>query len=125
MSKTEKRKLGDLGEDIASRFYVKRGYTILDRNYLRPWGEIDLVLKKTKTLYFVEVKTVSREPGKSMYRPEENVHHSKLKRLHRAIQTYVVEKKVGEAEWQIDVACVYIDRPSKKAHVELIENVIL
>ena len=60
------------------------------------------------------------------YRPEENVHPGKLKRLHRAIQTYLLERRVPEdKEWQVDVACVYLDFSTRKAHVEVLENVIL
>jgi Holliday junction resolvase-like predicted endonuclease len=59
MPKTEKRKTGDLGEDIASMFLMKQGFIVVERNYLRKWGEIDIVAKKDRTLHFVEVKTVS------------------------------------------------------------------
>ncbi len=59
MAKTEKRKTGDLGEEIAVMFLMKQGFSIVERNYLRKWGEIDIVAKKDGTLYFVEVKTVS------------------------------------------------------------------
>jgi len=56
---TEKRKTGDLGEDIAMMFLVKRGFKIVERSHLRKWGEIDIIAKKDDKLYFVEVKTVS------------------------------------------------------------------
>jgi Holliday junction resolvase-like predicted endonuclease len=59
MAITEKRKTGDLGEDIAAMFLVKQGFRITERNYLRKWGEIDIIAKKEGKLYFVEVKTVS------------------------------------------------------------------
>jgi Holliday junction resolvase-like predicted endonuclease len=59
MATTEKRKTGDLGEDIAERFLMKQGYRIVERNYLRKWGEIDIIAKKDGKLYFVEVKTVT------------------------------------------------------------------
>lgn len=59
MSITEKRKTGDLGENIVGMFLVKQGFKIAERNYLRKWGEIDIIAKKGDTLYFVEVKTVS------------------------------------------------------------------
>lgn len=59
MPKTEKRKTGDLGEDIAAMFLMKQGFCIVERNYLRKWGEIDIIAKKAERLYFVEVKTVS------------------------------------------------------------------
>lgn len=59
MPKTAKRKIGDFGEDIAEMFLVKRGFKILERNHLRKWGEIDIIAKKSRRLYFIEVKTVS------------------------------------------------------------------
>lgn len=59
MAITEKRKTGDLGEDIAAMFLVKQGFSVVERNYLRKWGEIDIIAKKDGVLYFVEVKTVS------------------------------------------------------------------
>jgi hypothetical protein len=59
-------------------------------------------------------------------RPEENMHPAKLKRLYRTIQTYLLDKKIGEShEWQIDLACVLLDFSTRKAKIELIENVIL
>ena len=121
--KTPKRQLGDTGEGVACRYLEGRGYKILERNYLRPWGEIDIIAEKGQKISFVEVKSVSRETA---YRPEENVHPSKLKRLHRAIQTFLLDHKVPEDRpWQIDVACVYLDFSTRRARVEMIENVIL
>ncbi len=135
MAKTAKRTIGDTGEGVACTYLEQRGFKVVDRNYLKPWGEIDIVARKAKKLYFVEVKTVtrdtSREKGRGegtrvTYRPEDNVHPAKLKRLHRAIQTYLLDYKVAEAtDWQIDVACVYLDFTTHKARVEMLENVIL
>ncbi|MBX4181397.1 YraN family protein, partial [Candidatus Parcubacteria bacterium] len=58
-NRTEKRKLGDIGENIACDFLKNRGYTIVERNYLRKWGEIDIVARKGEVIHFVEVKSVS------------------------------------------------------------------
>lgn len=130
MEKTQKRKIGDLGEDVASKCLEKRGYVVLGRNYLKPWGEIDIIAQKERKLHFVEVKTVSREAKEDVtrgtVRPEENMHKKKVMRLNRAIQTYLLEKKVAQnIEWQIDLACVYLDFSTHRARVELLENIIL
>jgi putative endonuclease len=139
MAKTIKRQVGDVGEGVACTYLKDRGYCVLERNYLKPWGEIDIVAQKAHKLHFIEVKSVSVTHGggvshgtgegngsRGTYRPEENVHPAKLKRLHRAIQTYLIDHKVPqEREWQIDVACVYLDFGSRKAKVEVLENVIL
>ena len=120
-----KKKIGALGENVACRFLVKRGLKVLDRNYSKKWGEIDIVAKKDKIFHFIEVKTVvSRETDK--YRPEENVHYQKLKRLSRVIQTYLLDKKVShETEWQIDVLAVFLDIENKKAKFRFTENIII
>lgn len=125
MAKSEKRIIGDLGEDIAVKYLENKGFSVMERNYWRPWGEIDIVCNNGDTVHFVEVKSVSREPNNRGIRPEENMHPAKLKRLHRAVQTYLMEKKVdGNALWQIDLLCVYLEPEKKKAHVEVLENVV-
>ena len=59
---SEKRRLGNLGEDIVEMFLVKRGYKIIDRNYLKKWGELDIVAKHNNEVVFFEVKSkVTRE----------------------------------------------------------------
>lgn len=131
-NKTGKRKFGDIGEDIASRFLEKRGFEIIDRNYLRKWGEIDIVAKKSEVIHFIEVKSVSRETitengpqqTKDGYRPEDNLHPWKLKRLSRVIQTYLLQKDIN-SDWQFDVVTVKISQKDRLARVEIIENIIL
>ncbi len=123
MAKTAKRQLGDKGEEVVCKYLESRGYVILERNYWKPWGEIDIVAEKASKLSFVEVKSVSRE---SSFRPEENMHPAKIKRLHRAIQTYLLDHKVPEHKpWQLDLACAFLDFSTHKARVELLENVVL
>lgn len=126
MAKTEKRRLGDLGEEMAAKFLVERGFEILDRNYLKKWGEIDIVARKQGKLHFLEVKTaavdmaVLRETG---IRPEENVHEKKLERLSRAISSYLAEKRLGDTDWQIGVLVSYIDVRQGKGRVKYISDI--
>ena len=129
-----RKKIGEKGESIAGEFLEGKGFTILARNYLKKWGEIDIVAKKGKILRFVEVKTVSRDlSGVSRenvsrvtgeYRAEENVHPWKIKRLHRAIESYLLEHNLDN-EWQIDVVAIDLDLSNKKAKVRFIENIVL
>ncbi|MHB0978352.1 MAG: YraN family protein [Minisyncoccota bacterium] len=132
--RTEKRKLGDLGENIACDYLERHGFEILDRNYLRKWGELDIVAEKKGIIHFIEVKSVSHVTlsmnvthvtPTDTYRPEENVHPWKLKRLSRAMQTYILEKRLDDREFQLDIITVKIDQNSRKARVEMIENVVI
>lgn len=117
-----KRKVGDVGEGVVCNYLQKKGFEILERNYWKPWGEVDIVAKKADILRFIEVKSISR----GTVRPEENMHPGKLKRLHRAIQTYLLDRKVSEEMgWQVDLACVRLDFSTRRARVELFENIVL
>lgn len=108
---------------MACEFLKQKGYKILDRNYRKKWGEIDIVAKKDDIIHFVEVKSVSRVTG---YLPEENIHPWKRKRLGRAIQTYLLEKKISEdLEWQTDSLAVFLDFKTRKAKFRFLENIIL
>ena len=119
------KKIGSFGEKMAIMFLMKHNFDVLDKNYNKKWGEIDIVAKKGKILHFVEVKSVVSH-GTMGYTPEENVHTWKLKRLARVIQTYLLEKKVPhETEWQIDVIAVFLDAKNKKASFRFTENVIM
>ena len=120
--RTEKRKLGDIGENIACEFLKRRGFEIVDRNYLRKWGEIDIVARKEGIIRFVEVKTVSGVT--SGYRAEDNMHPWKLKRLSRVMQTYMLDKRL-DCDWQLDLITVKLDENTRKARVEMIENIII
>ena len=119
---TEKQKIGKLGEDIATRFLVKRGYTIIERNYLKRTGEIDIICIKDNKLYFVEVKSVSRENiTNDSYRPEDNIHGAKIMRLNRTIETYLMEKMLDN-DWEIIAIVVSIEIKAKTAKVKILDN---
>ncbi|MEK7461949.1 MAG: YraN family protein, partial [Patescibacteria group bacterium] len=98
------------------------GFEILERNYLKKWGEIDIVTKKKGSIHFIEVKSVTSNTAG--YRPEDNMHPWKLKRLARAMQTYLLDRKL-DCDWQLDLVTVKIDQQNRNARVELIENIVI
>ena len=136
---SETQKIGEIGENIAVKFLVKHGFSIIDRNYTKKWGEIDIVAEKGNKLYFIEVKSVSRETlntfipksfnssdERYQYRPEDNMHPWKLKRLSRTIQTYLLSKRIpDEKEWQVDLFVVYLSQKERKARVKVVSDIIL
>lgn len=51
------RHLGRMGERRARWFYLVRGYRMLARNLRTAAGEVDLVLRRGRTIVIAEVKT--------------------------------------------------------------------
>jgi len=134
--KGEKNKVGSYGEDIAANYLKKLGHTILDTNYLKKWGEIDVVSRETtenkQIVHFVEVKTVSYETRADLekavsygtWRPEENVHLAKIQRMNRTIESWLMEKNC-DLDWEIDVVAVRVVPREKYASVKYIPNIIV
>lgn len=124
-------KIGETGENVATRFLMKHGFRIMDRNYRKKWGEIDIVAKKGGELHFIEVKSVSRETlefvtHETSHRPEDNVHYRKRQRLARTIETYLLEKQGrSDSKWIFDVVVVYVSLKEKRTKINYIENIVL
>jgi Holliday junction resolvase-like predicted endonuclease len=122
------------------KYLENRGFKILDRNYLRKWGELDIVAEKDKIVHFIEVKSVSCENNlKNMainrqnvsretsngYRAEDNMHSFKTKRLRRIIETYIeAHDFMEDMDFQCDLAVVKIYMSDRIARVSLIENIV-
>ncbi len=125
-SKTQK--IGELGEDIAVRYLERKGYLIVERNYTKKWGEIDIVAKYKNKIYFIEVKSKTvhtlDEIKNDTYNPAENMHYKKQLRTKRTIQTYLLERRVN-IDWQFDLALVFLEMDSRIARVNLMQDIIL
>lgn len=122
------QKIGELGEGVACMFLVKRGFSILERNYTKKWGEIDIIAQKGEKRYFIEVKSKSVSSLDVLHvtsRPEEGMHSWKMKRLRRVVETYLISQRLGYVEWQFDLLVVFLDIDGRKARVEVVENIIL
>ena len=131
-NKTPRRNTGDRGENIVCKFLVKQGFVIVERNHWRKWGEIDIVAKNLKDsiIHFIEVKSGIRDFSREValddsYSPADNITYEKKKRFVRIIQTYVLENKLEECDWQADVILAYLDSGSDKYEIEVLEDIDL
>ena len=59
----------------------------------------------------------------SSYRPEEQVHPVKLRKVARTAELYMAEKG-DERDFQIDVVGVFLDMKTRKARCRLFEQVL-
>ncbi len=127
--KHDHNKVGSIGEDVATKYLQKEGFSIIERNYNRKWGEIDIVCSRNKKLHFVEVKSVSRENvthETSDFRPEEKVDGRKRARLRRAIETWLSERGVScETLFQVDLLVVFLNLATKEAGIKEVKDIII
>jgi putative endonuclease len=98
--KDPRRQLGDAGEDLAAAALKKQGYQILERNYVTPLGEIDLIARHRGELVFIEVKTRRSDKFQD---PRDAVTPAKQARLQRLADYYLQRKRLGEVEIRFDV----------------------
>ncbi len=91
--KSDNKKTGKLGEDLASSFLEKKGYRIVERNFSTRFGEIDIICYDGKILVFVEVKT---KIGHDFGEPEEMVNKGKLSQIKRMGEVYIEMKTASK-----------------------------
>lgn len=103
---TRKREVGDFGEEITASYLEKNCYRILDRNYSKPYGEIDIIAIKGDVISFVEVKT--RKSDDFAYAAEA-VDFYKQERIKRASQAFLMERKLTDFLISFDISEVYLD----------------
>lgn len=128
----KKNEIGAYGELIAANYLKKLNFRVVETNYLKKWGEIDIVAHGTGFVHFVEVKAVSYETKEQLsqaisrgtYKPEDNIHKKKVLRLNRAIESWIMENNYSGA-WEIDVIAVRVVPSIKYATVKYIPNVII
>ncbi|PJA01307.1 hypothetical protein COX75_00090, partial [bacterium (Candidatus Gribaldobacteria) CG_4_10_14_0_2_um_filter_33_15] len=120
------KEIGILGEKIAEKYLKEKGYKILEKNFKRKWGEIDIVAKKKNKLIFFEVKTLQQTPDE-IFLPEDEVDFKKKKQLRKITQIYLSEKKIPlESDYQIDILAIRLPPRAglSKMKIEHFENAI-
>ncbi len=130
--KKNTKKTGDLGERIARKYLQDNGFIIVDTNFWRKWGEIDILAKKNNAIHFIEVKTISYETkGKlghalqsGSWRPEEQVTSRKLNHMRKAIETWISDTQY-KGEIVVDVLALRIVPNEAYAMINFIENVLI
>jgi putative endonuclease len=113
----EKKELGKKGEEIAIRFLKKKGYRILERNYVCKMGEMDIIAREKDTLAFVEVKT---RTSTTFGPPQLAVNLTKQMQLSKVALHFLKEKKLEDVKARFDVVAILL-RPEGE-EIELIKD---
>jgi putative endonuclease len=110
--------IGKRGEDLARKYFQKKGYAIVDRNFRSRHGEIDLIIRKNKAFRFVEVKFRSTT---EFGLPQESVVKHKQQRIRNATLLWLKRRHLSlECEIHFDVLA--ISRDAGKLVYEYIED---
>lgn len=121
---TNQTDFGAWAENYVAQYLNTRSYEIIERNYRKKWGEIDIIARKDGILIFVEVK--ANKNNVAGFEPEQRVNREKLKRLNRAIQTYLAAKKYPrEQDWQIDIVSLTLDKNRGVVKIKHFKNIEL
>jgi putative endonuclease len=113
--------LGHVGEEIAARELIRRGYTVRERNWRSAEGELDIVAEHDRLLVFVEVRT---RRGDRFGTPEESITPAKRAHLIATAQAYLQSHSLEDRDWRIDVVAVEMSAPGDLLRVDVIENAI-
>lgn len=113
--------LGDQGEMLAAAYLEKQGYAIVEKNFKCLLGEIDLIAKKGKRIFFVEVKTRRSD---AFGLPAEAVNLMKQKKLFKIAAWY--QKERNNQQEPISFAVIAILWPEgKKPEVTFIPDAFM
>lgn len=112
--------LGNYGEEVAVKYLQKQGYKILERNFRKGYGEIDIVAKQNETVVFVEVKTrIGEKYGPAV----EAITPWKIRALKRSALFYkMLHPELPEA-LRIDFVAIDLSPAREVRKIELIENI--
>ena len=98
-----RRERGIAGEDAAAAWYEANGYEVLARNWRCREGELDLVVRRIRTIVFCEVKARVNDVFGA---PAEAVNHLKRQRLRVLAAKWLEDSPIRPREIRFDVVSV-------------------
>ncbi len=110
------QKKGRLGEDLAVKYLIDKGYEIVQRNYRVGRYEIDIIGKKEDVLYFFEVKSNFCNDESS---PLIRIDESKRNHLYRAAFGYIQEQPHC-GDFEVMGVSVNVNLKTKVAQIEVV-----
>src|SRR4030067_2650176 len=113
----EKKELGKKGEELALRFLKKKGFRIIEKNYVCKMGEMDIIAREKDTLVFVEVKT---RTSTTFGPPQLAVNPKKQSQMSKVALNFLKEKRLGDVKARFDVVAILLGPRGEE--IELIRD---
>jgi putative endonuclease len=114
------RTVGKRGEDIATEYLLKKGFTILTRNFSTRYGELDIIAKKDNKISFVEVKTRS---STAYGQPYEAITPRKVHHLKYACELYLLKNKIKDCKLSLDGISILLNLDGSVREIRHLENI--
>ncbi len=105
----QKKITGRAGEKAVADYIKSRRMNVVEKNYVTPFGEIDIIAEDDDYIVFIEVKTRS---GDRYGAPSEAVDKTKRKHIVDSAKYYLKVTNSTEAFTRFDVAEVFSDNGS-------------
>ncbi len=102
---------GRIGEELAAKHLLAKGYDILEINWRYRRAEVDIIARIGITLVLVEVKTRSTE---FFGLPESFVTEKKQQQLSKAAEAYCTKHTDGKMDVRYDIIAVIINQHENK-----------
>lgn len=115
----DRQALGRVGEAAAVELLLRRGYTIVARNFRTSFGEIDLIAEHRGTTVFVEVKTRTTDAYGA---PFDAVTPLKQRRLTRLATYYLKGRQRLNAPARFDAVAATVTPDGHVERVDLLVN---
>ena len=111
---SERKLLGQRGEDAACEYLERRGLKILERNWKCGYGEADIIALDGNVLVFCEVKT---RKSLAAGAPEESVTYKKQQRYYKLAQVYRSRATVSHCSVRFDVVSILVGADGTSARL--------
>ena len=112
--------IAKIGEYLACKYLQKKGYRIIERNFRKGYGELDIVAIEKESLVFVEVKT---RIGNLYGTPLESITPWKLRSITKTAVFYKTMNKNLPDSLRIDAVSVKLYHDKSLESIELVKNI--
>ena len=114
----ERKKIGSIGEKLASDYLERTGYSILQLNFRCRYVEIDIIAFNSEYLVFCEVKT---RKGSTPLHPYLSFTKAQGKRIRELASIYLMEHEDETRQPRFDVISVIMNQ-NHEGTIEHLEN---
>ncbi len=94
---------GNAAETFVANYLIDQGYTILERNFRKRFGEIDIIAKLDNRIIFVEVKARTH----NYFHLSRVITRTKQQKIIKTARYYCAQQTISETVCRFDAALVH------------------